>query len=308
MIEILMATYNGENFIEEQLKSIENQDYKEWKLLIRDDGSTDQTMEIVRRFCGKHPQKVTVIEDKSEKKGSKYNFHTLLKASEAEYIMFCDQDDIWEKDKVSSAYKHMEHIQKKYNEKTPILCHSDLKVTDSKLNIINDSMFDMQKMNRRKKKFRDYLVQNNVTGCTVIMNRALAQLCKEMPDEAIMHDWWYALIAAAFGKVCYMGEGHILYRQHGNNTEGAKNLKSPVYLLKKLFDRKEVKRTLGLTYRQAEAFRNQYADKMDKEVKEIADAYISLENMGKLKKYRMIKKYGFMKSGLARKIGYLFFI
>lgn len=306
MIELLMATYNGEKFIAEQIESLLNQSFQDFKVLIHDDGSTDKTVQIIKEYVEKYPGKIIFVEDNIKTGGAKNNFQHLLEMSTEKYVMLCDQDDYWEKEKIEKAIEIIKKSEKESD--MPILCHGDLKVADGELNIKSMSMFDMQKLDKRKKELRDLLVQNNVTGCTVIMNRALVKKCREMPKEAIMHDWWYGLVAAAFGKVEYIGDAGIKYRQHGNNTEGAKNLKNPIYLLRKLFDRKNVKRTLQETYRQAKAFNEIYGGSMEKEKKEILDAYISMENKGKLKKYRIIKKYGFMKSGMARKLGYILFL
>lgn len=308
MIDILMAVYNGEKYLSQQIDSILNQSFHDWQLLIRDDGSSDSTAGIIALYADRHPEKIRLVYSKSDKKGSKYNFFELIKASDSEYVMLADQDDVWEKDKVKKAYEHIRKAEKKTGQNKPVLCHSDLKVADRDLNIINPSMFEMQKLDPAKRQFKDYLVQNNVTGCTVIFNRALASMTKKMPEEAIMHDWWLALEAAAFGRVFFMKDSDILYRQHGNNTEGAKNLRSTKYLIKKLFNKTQVRQTLENTYRQAEAFFNEYEDSLDNEFKEVVKAYLSIREAPKLKKYMIMKKYGFMKSGFVRRLGYILFV
>ena len=308
MIDILMATYNGEKYLRQQIDSILNQSFTDWRLIIRDDGSHDNTLSIINEYTENHKDKIILLSDNEKSCGAKYNFFCLIKNSLSEYVMLADQDDVWEKDKVKHAYDNIVKMEGQVPDYTPVLLYGDLKVTDSSLNIVSRSMFQMQKLDGSKNEFRDYLVQNNVTGCTVIFNSHLRKMCSLMPENAIMHDWWLALIAAAFGRTFYMKDNDILYRQHGNNTEGAKNLKSPVYLLKKLFNRSEVKATLINTYNQAEAFKEIFGKNLDEKNKEIIDAYISLKNSGKLKKYRIIKKYGFMKSGLARKLGYILYI
>lgn len=308
MIDILMAVYNGEKYLTQQLDSILNQSFADWTLFIRDDGSSDGTPSIVDKYVSLYPGKIVKLTSANGAGGSKYNFYELLKNSSADYIMFADQDDVWEKDKVKEAYNRIIEEEKRIGSGKPVLCHSDLRVADGELNIVSDSMFKMQKLDSGKNGLNDYLVQNNVTGCTVIINKTLKEMCRNMPKEAIMHDWWLALIAAAFGKVCYIEKTYILYRQHGNNVVGSKNLKSPIYLLKKLFNRAEVKETLEKTYAQAKAFLSEYETELSSEQKDIVEAYISLKKPGKLKKYAVIKKYGFMKSGLARKLGYLLFI
>ena len=308
MIDILMAVCNGEKFIKEQIDSIINQSYTDWKLIIHDDGSTDKTIKIIKMYIKKCPEKIFLVEDDIKTGGAKNNFYHLMKLSSADYIMFADQDDIWEEDKVELAYEEICKRENKFGKNTPILCHSDLIVVDSVLNVINDSFFDMQKLEGCKNSFSDLLIQNNITGCTMIINRSLLNKCKCMPEEAIMHDWWLGLIAAAFGKIGLISYKKIKYRQHGNNTEGAKNLKNPLYCLKKMFDKKGIIESLNIAYSQADAFYREYMDELSEQNADIIRAYLSMKNSKKIDKLRIIKKYRFMKSGFVRKISYLFFV
>lgn len=317
MIEIIMATYNGERFIREQLDSIFAQTHTDWKLLVRDDGSSDKTVEIIREYEAKYPDKIELVKNSSEdtsglenasEKGAKTNFFKLLQKTTAEYVMFADQDDFWEPDKVKRAYECMLVTESLVGSDKPVLCHGDLKVVDGKLGSINPSMADMQKLDLNKGELNHILVQNNVTGCTMIINRALADMCDYMPEKAIMHDWWLALIAAAFGKISCIGDAGIKYRQHGNNSVAAKNLKSVKYMVKKIASGEDVKQSLNATYEQAEAFLKVFKKKLAGDKAKIVKAYITIPKVGKLDKIRLIKKYGFMKTGLARKLGYILYI
>lgn len=308
MVDILMATYNGEKYLKQQIDSILEQTYEDWKIIIHDDGSSDNTLDIVKEYVMKYPEKILWIDDKISTGGAKNNFFHLFQHADAPYIMLSDQDDVWQKDKIKNAVAEIKSAEKKYGQDIPLLGHSDLKVVDEKLNIMNISFFDMQRLNFKKSGLAAMLVQNNITGCTTIFNQCLKNMCKEMPEEAIMHDWWLGLVANAFGKVFFMDNNDIQYRQHGNNTEGAKNLKSPTYLLKKFFKKKEMKDSLLFTYKQAVGFKRVFDKQLDDKNREILDAYISLENLGKLKKLKLMKKYGFIKTGLVRMIGQIMYI
>ncbi len=308
MLNIILATYNGRIYLKEQIESILNQDYQDFKLIIRDDDSMDGTADLVDTFEMMHPEKIRVIHDDKKAGSAAKNFFILMKeAADADYIMFADQDDFWEPWKVSKAVKRMEQAEEMCGKETPLLCHGDPLVADEKLGTIEKSMGKMQKLNYKRHEFSDYLVQNNVTGCTMIINKALNDMCTEMPDEAIMHDWWLALIASAFGRVLYLGEAGIKYRQHASNTEGVKNLKSPVYAMKKLFDRKGMKESVKKTYEQARAFDEIFKDSLDMERQEELAMYVSMEKMGRLAKWKTMKDYHFKKSGFSRQSGYLFF-
>ena len=306
-IDIIMATMNGRQYLKEQLESLLGQSFTDFRLLVRDDASSDGTAELLNMYAALYPDKIKLVGDGTASGAAKNNFFLLLKETDAEYVMFCDQDDVWEKEKVEKAYHFIRQKEKKAGHDRPLLCHGDPKVADEKLNVTGGSMFEMQKLDGRKRKFRDYLVQNNVTGCTMIINRRLADMCCEMPEGAIMHDWWLALIASAFGRVCFMGSVPMLYRQHPNNTEGVKNLKSPFYVMKKMFDRKSAKNALKLTYRQAESFDEVFGDRLAAREKEVLAAFRSLEKKNKFARLFTMIKYKFRKSGGSRELGYIFY-
>ncbi len=307
MIDILMATYNGEKFINIQIDSILNQTYKEWKLIIRDDGSTDKTVEIIKEYEKNYPDKVKLICDEKTSYGAKNNFFNLIKYSTSDYIMFSDQDDYWLENKVESGIKKIKKYEKKYID-TPILIHGDLKIVDKNLNVINDSMFKIQKLYGKKNKFSDYLVQNNVTGCTMIINKRLLDLCNTIPSYAIMHDWWLALVASAFGKVIFDSNPYIYYRQHDNNVEGAKDITRFNYIIGKVLNYKSIKSSLTQTNEQAKEFKKVFFNKLEKSNQIMLNEFISLQNKSKIKKIKTIIKFKFYKSGFIRNIGYFIFI
>ncbi len=307
MIDILMATYNGEKFINTQIDSILCQTYKEWNLIIRDDGSTDKTVEIVKEYEKKYPNKIKFICDEKTSNGAKNNFFKLMKYSTADYIMFSDQDDYWLEKKIENSVKKIKKYEKEYLD-VPILVHGDLKIVDESLKVINNSMFRMQKLNGDKNKFSDYLVQNNVTGCTMIINKKLLNLCDIIPDNAIMHDWWLALIASTFGKVFFDHNPYIYYRQHANNVEGAKDITKFNYILKKILDYKSIKCSLEQTNEQAKDFKKVYYSKLKKSDQVVLNEFINLQNKSKLKKIMTIRKFKFYKSGFIRCIGYFIFV
>lgn len=225
MITILMATYNGEKYIAEQIDSILNQSFKDYTLLIHDDGSTDSTVELIKSYVSLHPKRIKLIEDNIKTGGPKNNFFHLMDQVDSPYIMFCDQDDIWLKDKISNAYNACKKIEKKYGENTPVLVFSDLIVTDKNLNVISESLFKMQKTEPKIAKKLNYLVYKNcVTGCTMLFNRKALNVSLPTSCNAIMHDWWVALnVLKNNGKVSFLHTKDIFYRQHGMNSVGAKS-------------------------------------------------------------------------------------
>ncbi|MGL5964771.1 MAG: glycosyltransferase family 2 protein [Cetobacterium sp.] len=216
IVEILMSTYNGEDFIKEQIESIINQTYTNWELLIRDDGSTDNTKKILKKYTKDYPYKIKILEDKKGNLKSKDSFLELLKNSKRNYIMFCDQDDKWYEDKVQKSLKKIIEV-----EKGPTLVHTDLEIVDKNLRTLHPSFWNYQKLNPQKKRYEELILKNNVTGCTIIINRELADLCMGEFKSGIMHDWIIAIIASLKGEIYFLNETTIKYRQHGKNTVGA---------------------------------------------------------------------------------------
>ena len=235
MVTILLATLNGEDYLKAQLESIAAQTYENWQLVVGDDGSTDDTISIIEEFSEKHPDQVTIIKNDPPQGSAKDNFISLLRNSYGPYFMFCDQDDVWKPDKIYLTLQKMESLEARYGDKIPILVHSDLSVADSNLEMIAESFFQYADIPKRIV-LNQLMVQNSVTGCTVMINRCLQQyFLRELPiSKIIMHDYWAALIAKVFGKIGFVNESTMYYRQHGNNSVGAKNAKNPVYLYHRL--------------------------------------------------------------------------
>lgn len=306
MVSILMAVYNGETYLQEQLNSIESQTVSDWNLIVRDDGSSDQTKEIIRKFAERVSQRVTLLEADCEKHGAKYNFFALLNETQDSYIMFCDQDDIWKKDKIEKTVARM-HAAEENASGIPVLVHTDLEVVDAKGNTISKSFFDSANL-KKNPSTAQMLLQNQVTGCTVMINKALLSYVQNLEmsyiDTSIMHDYWLALVAKLFGKIEFLPNTTIYYRQHGNNSVGAKNSKSIDYLWKRLQDGKaEYKRSMQNSYEQVSAFVSCYEEigSGNKHWK-LLKAYAELEHKGKVQKWIFFAKNHAWKQGFVRKI------
>ncbi len=224
-IDILLATYNGESFLEEQLDSIAAQTHGDWRLIARDDGSTDRTPEILQAFRTRHPDKVVVLEDRDGNLGLVRNFSHLMERSDAPYAAFCDQDDVWIPEKLELSLAKMRELERQHGAETPLLVFTDLAVVDEELKVISSSFWRYQGLSpERCNSLARLLLQNVVTGCTALLNSALVDLSGPVPDAAKVHDWWAALVATAFGTLGYVDRPTVLYRQHGENLIGARPL------------------------------------------------------------------------------------
>lgn len=227
-IAILLATYNGQGkYLIEQLKSIEKQTFRNFVCFIHDDGSIDDTEKEIVEFCRQYPDRFVYI-GSSRTGGAKNNFMYMLSCVEADYLMFCDQDDVWFSHKIERTFQIMKKIEdeKSYKEMTdvPILIYSDLVVVDENLNNLHSSFYVYSSIDPQKNNLKDLLYNNVVVGCTVMINHSLQKiaLAQNVTEKIIMHDWYLALLARCLGEIVFIGEPLVYYRQHGKNVIGVK--------------------------------------------------------------------------------------
>lgn len=216
-VDILLATYNGEKYIREQIDSILNQTYKEFRLLISDDGSTDGTRDILNEYKAKDDRIEIFMQE--ENLGVVKNFEFLLKKVEAKYYMFSDQDDIWKDEKIE---KSLNKIEEGFD-----LVYSDLEVVDENLNVTYESYWKLKGIYKKIKKYNNFeslYLNNFITGCTVISKKELIDSFMPLPNMSkfVLHDYWISLIISQNGKIAYIEEPLIKYRQHKNNKVGSK--------------------------------------------------------------------------------------
>lgn len=305
MIDILMATYNGERYLEEQLDSIINQSYNDWKLIIGDDCSTDNTVAILTKYQQMYPDKISFHINSKPSGSAKNNFFQLISYVNNDYVMFADQDDVWLKDKIKLTLNMMHKAEIENGNQMPLLVHTDLCVVDQDLSVINKSIFVMQNMDYKRDKLNNILVSNIVTGCTMMINKALLDLLSIRPQKSVMHDMWLGLVAAAFGKIYFVSEATILYRQHGKNTNGAKNFNSIRFMLTNLFNNKCIHENLLKQYSQANEFMEIFASRLNDHQVKMLENFSCLANKNMISKLVIINRYNLYKKGLIRIISQL---
>lgn len=297
-IAILMATYNGEKYICQQIDSILSQTCKDWELYIHDDGSTDNTIAVVESYVEKYPNKIRLIDGKSTG-GAKYNFFYMFGQVEAPYYMTCDQDDVWLDKKIELTYDKMLTIENKAD--VPCLVYTELRVVDSELNTIADTMSGYQSLDCHKRTINQFILQNSVTGCTMMVNRALRDKMLRITDidNTIMHDWWAALVAAQFGKTAFIDEPTILYRQHGDNSLGALGINKLSYIVRRVWQKKQIQESMRLGRLQAREFAKIYNLPADS----LAVRYAALEGKSRRVRQRFYKENDMYKTGTMRRLG-----
>ena len=306
MIDILLALYNGEKYLAEQLDSILAQTFEDWRLIICDDGSKDRSYEIAQSYAQKYPQKIKLYKNTVPSGSAQANFMGLLRYAEAEYVMFSDHDDVWLPEKIETTLKKMKELESKND--TPVLVHSQLLIADNEMNVLHNSFTRYQGLNPGHKSLNRLMVQNNVTGCTVMINRKLLEIVKNAPiDEMLMHDWWFALAAAAFGEIGFIETPLIKYRQHGNNQLGAVNNRSIKGAFKIIAERTKTKKRVSMTYTHAESFYKFYKDAISEEKRKCIEDYLLIPQKNKFVRAVKLIKGGYLKQNFMTAVGQLMF-
>ena len=313
-VDILLATYEGGPYLTEQLESIMRQSYPHFHLYIRDDGSTDQTLSTIDSFLQNYPDRISVISS-NQRLGVKGNFSELMNHAHANYIMFCDQDDIWLPHKIESSLRKIKDLENQHGTQSPLLIHTDLTVVDGNLEILSHSFWEYSQLKpHRANSLNRLLAHNIITGCTILINKPLLQLAAPIPEEAVMHDWWLGLVASTFGRIDFLEESTILYRQHSKNDIGAKNWRAfSTYLAyaKKafqLFGREELRFRLLKTIYQASHFFTRYESYLEHQEKRLLQNYVALGTTNALQKRYLFLKHRYFKNTLPKNIGMFLFL
>lgn len=227
-VSVAMATYNGEQYIKEQINSILDNLNDNDEIVISDDGSTDNTIKIIEDFNDK---RIKIID--GPKKGVKQNFANAIKNAVGKYIFLSDQDDIWAKNKVN---KVLEIFQK---EKVTLVIH-DAEIVNEHLDVIEESFF---KYRNSGKGIIKNVWKNTYIGCCMAFENTIKNEILPIPDEIEMHDQWIGIINEKYGKSFFLSEKLIKYRRHEKNVSKMhhygikKMLTNRINLIKKIKDR-----------------------------------------------------------------------
>ena len=306
-VQVLMACYNGGPYLSRQLATLRAQDDPCFSVLMQDDGSDDDTPALLHRAAldgffllgtegGRHL-------------GAIGNFWSLLRQSDGELIALCDQDDEWSPCRLSRCREIMEQAERRYGEGTPLLVHSDCRLVDAQGMPLAESFFRRQGWDPAATSLARLLVQNNVTGCTLMMNAPLRRLALEYgrPSEMYMHDWFLALTAAAFGQIVFIPEPLVSYRQHGGNVMGASASGQVRRGAQALSQWEKARARITLTYDHARAFRDMYGEALPDAARLCIDTYLSTQQLCKLRRVLAVRRGGYTMQSPVTRAGQLLF-
>lgn len=308
MVSVLLAAYEGAQWLPAQLDSLRAQTCADFRVLWQDDGSADGSPELLQRLSAEDAR---FIPGRSQGRhlGAIGNFLSLMAQDEAAYSALCDQDDLWRPDKLARCMDALQAAEARFGAGTPLLVHHDCRVVDRDGRVLHESFFRHQGWDGEANTLPRLLVQNNVTGCTCVMNAALRRLvaARAQAEKLFMHDWFIALTAAAFGKICYVGEPLADYRQHDSNVMGASRKTLPQRGLTALRSPQAARERIALTFRQARTLHLTFGDMLPPEAEEIIDRYLAIQALPKSQRLHALHTGGYlMQSPITRLGQYLF--
>ena len=221
-VVIALSTYNGSKYLEELLYSLLRQDYPNFCIMIRDDGSSDCTPAMIDSFCSKYPEKIVRFNGLAGNVGVTSSFLSILDCvQDGDYLMFCDQDDVWFDDKISTFMARMREVEA--GAIVPALVFGDMVVTDQNLNVLALSFWAYQRIDTTTASdWRRLMMSNVVTGCSSMCNSAAVSRLRIAPPLTVLHDHLTAIVVAKYGVVAPLRKPTMFYRQHINNVEGAR--------------------------------------------------------------------------------------
>ena len=305
---VLLTAWNGSAHLPELLDSLQSQTDPDFTVLMQDDGSEDRTPDMLKDISVRD-RRFTFGIEQGKHLGAAGNFLSLIRQTEADYCLLCDQDDIWEPEKIEVLKKAIQELEAQYGPEKPLLIHSDCSLIDQDGKKTGDSFFRHQGWDPDALTLPRLLVQNNVTGCTLIMNKPLRKLIAShaKAKELFMHDWFIALTAASFGRIAFVNKPLTRYRQHGSNAIGASSKPPLLRGLDALRNRRDARRRILLTYTHTKVFKKLYEGELPAEAFSVVDAYLATQHMRKIPRILAIRRMGCVMQSPVTRLGQILF-
>ncbi|AMY12963.1 Putative glycosyltransferase EpsE [Luteitalea pratensis] len=301
MVDVLLAAYNGERHIGQQIESLLSQTYPHWRLRIRVDGGTDNTLQICRNFADRVPDKIQVLEDDLGNVGVLRSFNRLLASREAPYVMFCDQDDLWLPQKIELTVAAMRQLEQEVGASTPILVHTDSVIVDEHLQQIAPSAL---KFSHRKpySGLGRACMELSLYGHQVMLNDPLIKLSGSIPEGFVSWDWWFPLVAMTFGRVHRIDKSMTLWRRHREVLSHNKKHAPSTYARMRLSD---CRRKVHISLHQCEMFLDRFRDQLPPTRLAFFEGVAKIRGANFLMRRLLIIRYRLFKTGLLKTFGVL---
>jgi len=305
--QILLATCNSETYLPELLDSFLAQDVSDFDIIVRDDASTDSTLEILEDFRPQFGARLHLLPDRTASGGAIANFVRLVDAASADYILFADHDDVWLPSKVRRTVEGLKEIEARTGPETPAFWFCDAIPADSELVPLADSFWASRRMRPDVTgTLRTSVVCAIANGCMAGVNRALLESARPLPAARIVgHDWYLALAAVCIGQIGWSDEKLMLYRQHQSNVSAISHRTSPLHFLLSSDKRARVRRGLNRRREQAQALLDQFGDRMTARDRKSAELFVRSATQNFLNKRLSLLRGGFLYPDLARNVGML---
>ena len=306
--QILLAVSNGAGYLPALLDSLKAQTDPDFTVLVQDDGSEDGTPGLLADLFREDPR-FRPGHESGLHLGAAGNFLSLIRQADADDVLLCDQDDVWEPEKVAVLKHAMAEAASRFGADVPLLVHSDCSLIDGEGVRTGESFFRHQGWDPEAVTLPRLLVQNNVTGCTLVMNRPLRRLVADhgRAKDLFMHDWFIALTAAAFGRIVFVNRPLTRYRQHAGNEIGASRTGLLARGLRAVSGRKKARRRILLTYTHTQVFCRLYGDLLPEEARKIASDYLATRRLRKIPRVLAVRRLGCTMQSPVTRLGQLLF-
>ena len=310
-VDIICSVLDGAAYVEEFIRSLQAQTHAYWRLWVRDDGSSDATVDIVTALA-RDDERIRLLHVGGPRLGIAGGFGWLLERvpHDSAYVMCGDADDVWLPAKIASTLAAMREAEARAS--GPVLVHTDLRVVDAALRVIAPSYWRFAGITPEPRSLRRLIVQNVVTAPTMMLNRALIEKVGTTPTDAAFQDWWYACVAVAFGRVIALSEATILYRQHAANAVGARDRSRgtwsnlPREAARAAGHTSRLREDLAGTARQAAAFLQRYGSELPESDRRFLRAFSQIPGRGFARRKLDVLRLRLLREhGLWRNLGFL---
>lgn len=304
-VEVLMATYNNEAYLEPMLDSLLTQTTP-FSLIVSDDCSQDGTVEILQRYEPLFEGRMRLHLQSRPSGSAKANYAVLMQLSTAAHVLFADADDVWDADKVMRTVSALEKLETEHGVAVPALVFSDVRLIDGSGAAKGDSYWDYKKIRPSiAQSLGGLLVCPPMLGCATGANAALIRRSVPVPvDRVTGHDWWMMLVANVFGHVAPMHEQTMSYRLHGNNSSDQKEVKLTSYA-KAPGKMAAVRHGMDMRRLQAQALIDHFGDELPATARARVERFVRTEEQTFLRRRVTLLTGGYLYSDLPRNLGML---